>query len=62
MTGTPLQTALYGLGVFTSIGVVFGVSLAVVARRFHVPSNPIVDMVRDRLPSANCGACGFAGL
>lgn len=61
MTGSPLQTALYGLAVFTSIGVVFGVSLAFVSRRFHVPSNPIVDQVRDRLPSANCGACGFAG-
>jgi len=23
--------------------------------------NPLVERVRDRLPSANCGACGFAG-
>jgi len=61
MNAASVQTALYGLGVFTSIGVVFGISLALVARRFHVPSNPIVDEVRDKLPSANCGACGFAG-
>lgn len=61
MNASTVQTALYGLGIFTSIGVVFGVSLALVARRFHVPSNPVVDDVRDKLPSANCGACGFAG-
>ena len=59
---TPLwQTALWGLAVFTAIGVVFGLTLAAVARRYHVPSNPLVDRVRDILPSANCGACGFAG-
>jgi electron transport complex protein RnfB len=29
--------------------------------RFAVKTNPVVDQVRAALPSANCGACGFAG-
>ncbi len=61
MNSSLVSTALWGLGVFTSIGVVFGVTLAAVARRFQVPTNPVVERVRAYLPSANCGACGFAG-
>jgi H+/Na+-translocating ferredoxin:NAD+ oxidoreductase subunit B len=61
MTQGPLPIALAGLAVFTALGVVFGLTLAAVARRFHVASNPLVDRVRAQLPSANCGACGFAG-
>ena len=53
--------ALWGLGVFTSLGIVFGIALGGAAEKFKVASNPVVDQVRDRLPSANCGACGFAG-
>ena len=56
-----LTTALQGLVFFSVLGLAFGVALAVAARRFHVPVNPLVEAVRDALPSANCGACGFAG-
>ena len=56
-----LQIALWGLAVFTLLGVFFGFVLAAVAMRFQVPSNPLVDRARAALPSANCGACGFAG-
>jgi electron transport complex protein RnfB len=61
MAQGPLTIALAGLVVFTALGVVFGFTLAAVARRFHVATNPLVDRVRAQLPSANCGACGFAG-
>ncbi|MDO8526608.1 MAG: Fe-S cluster domain-containing protein [Deltaproteobacteria bacterium] len=53
--------ALWGVAVFTLLGIFFGFALAATARRFYVPSNPTVDKVRSQLPSANCGACGFAG-
>ena len=56
-----LGIALGGLAVFTLLGVVFGFALAAAAVRFHVASNPLVDRVREALPAANCGACGFAG-
>lgn len=61
MTHDAVQIALWGLAVFTLLGIFFGFTLAAVAMRFQVPSNPLVDQVRSVLPSANCGACGFAG-
>ncbi|MCC6650555.1 MAG: Fe-S cluster domain-containing protein [Candidatus Eisenbacteria bacterium] len=61
MTSESLQTAAYGLGVFSGLGLLFGVALGAAAERFKVQGNPLVDRVRDKLPSANCGACGFAG-
>lgn len=61
MADTTLQIALWGLLVFTLIGVFFGFTLAAVAMRFQVPVNPLVERVRTNLPAANCGACGFPG-
>lgn len=61
MTAETLQIALWGLAVFTVLGVFFGFTLAAVAIRFHVPVNPLVERVREALPAANCGACGYAG-
>ncbi|MDO8789057.1 MAG: Fe-S cluster domain-containing protein [Sulfuritalea sp.] len=56
-----LHVALWGVLVFTTLGLFFGIALASAARKFHVPVNPLVEEVRENLPSANCGACGFAG-
>lgn len=61
MDAQTLNVALWGLAVFTVLGVLFGFALAAAAMRFQVQSNPLVDQVRAALPSANCGACGFAG-
>jgi len=54
-----LQIAIWGVLVFTIVGLLFGMALAGAARRFHVPMNPTVEAVQDNLPSANCGACGY---
>jgi len=56
-----LRIALWGLAVFTVLGLAFGFALAAAAMRFNVAVNPLVERVREALPSANCGACGFAG-
>jgi len=61
MDQSALVVALWGLGVFTVLGLVFGIALGGAAERFKVAGNPLVERVRDRLPSANCGACGFPG-
>jgi Na+-translocating ferredoxin:NAD+ oxidoreductase subunit B len=53
--------ALWGIAIFTVIGLIFGVALAATARRFHVASDPVIDDVYACLPAANCGACGFPG-
>jgi Na+-translocating ferredoxin:NAD+ oxidoreductase RNF subunit RnfB len=57
----PIDIVLYGLVVLAGLGIVFGIALAIVASRFVVKADPKVDQVRESLPGANCGACGFAG-
>ena len=57
----PVSTVYATLIVLAALGVVFGIALAIVAARFVVKVDPKVEQVRETLPGANCGACGFAG-
>ncbi|MEW6068382.1 MAG: RnfABCDGE type electron transport complex subunit B [Nitrospirota bacterium] len=43
------------------IGVIFGIGLALTAKRFSVKIDPRVERVREMLANAHCGACGYAG-
>ncbi len=61
MDRSALEIALWGLGLFALLGLFFGVTLAAAAIKFRVEVNPLVERVRAALPSANCGACGYAG-
>ena len=47
--------------VLTALGILFGAGLAWAGKVFYVESDPRVDAVREALPGANCGACGFPG-
>ncbi len=57
----PVSTVYTTLIVLAALGIVFGIALAIVAARFVVKVDPKVEQVRETLPGANCGACGFAG-
>ncbi|HEX9021733.1 MAG TPA: Fe-S cluster domain-containing protein [Nitrospirota bacterium] len=57
----PTSTVYVTLIVLAALGVVFGIALAIVAAKFMVKIDPKVEQVRETLPGANCGACGFAG-
>lgn len=61
MKEVPWDLVVNGLWVLALLGVGFGVSLAFVAAKFVVKIDPKVEQVREVLPGANCGACGFAG-
>jgi Na+-translocating ferredoxin:NAD+ oxidoreductase RNF subunit RnfB len=55
----PLLTgSLIFLGI---MALVFGVGLALAARKFFVITDPKVDEITEALAHAHCGACGFAG-
>lgn len=43
------------------VGAVFGIGLALAAKRFAVEIDPRVEKVKDVLAHAHCGACGYAG-
>ncbi|MCD6594750.1 RnfABCDGE type electron transport complex subunit B [bacterium] len=50
--------ALIELGFF---GLLFGIGLAIAAKKFAIEIDPRVEKVLDILPNANCGACGYPG-
>ena len=52
---------LIALLVAVVIGLLAGVMLALASHFFKVEENETVKAVRECLPGANCGACGFAG-
>ena len=43
------------------VSLTFGVLIALAQRKLYVWEDPRIDGVTERLPGANCGACGFAG-
>ncbi len=45
----------------TGLGVIFGIGLAAASKKFCVVSDPRLEKIYDKLPGANCGACGMPG-
>jgi electron transport complex protein RnfB len=52
---------IYSVLSLTALGAVFGLGLALAARKFAVKQDPRVAEVEALLPGANCGGCGYAG-
>ncbi|MFH1144762.1 MAG: RnfABCDGE type electron transport complex subunit B [Candidatus Eisenbacteria bacterium] len=57
LSGYVLSTPLLLL----AIGLVFAVMLTMAHRRLRVEEDPKVEAVREALPGANCGGCGYPG-
>lgn len=47
--------------VLGALGILFAVVLYIVAQKFKVVEDPLIDEVAEVLPGANCGGCGKAG-
>lgn len=52
---------LYAVLIISAIGLVFGVILSLASKFFAVPVDERQEKIREALPGANCGACGFSG-
>ena len=52
-----LLTALFA----AAVAFILGITLGFFKQLFHVPEDPIMAEIRDALPGANCGACGYPG-
>lgn len=52
---------LYAALVLGGMGALFGILLTLAGKIFAVPANPRRDAVRELLPGANCGGCGYPG-
>ncbi len=57
----PLDVIKFTVIFLGGMGALFGLGLAYAAQKFAVKTDPKVAQVRNALPGANCGACGFAG-
>ena len=47
--------------IFLALGAAIGVLLALASRIFHVEHEEKYEKIKECLPGANCGGCGFAG-
>ncbi|MEW6008848.1 MAG: RnfABCDGE type electron transport complex subunit B [Candidatus Omnitrophota bacterium] len=45
----------------SSLGLIFGIGLAIAAKKLCVATDPKLDKILSILPGANCGACGKPG-
>ena len=47
--------------ILAAIGAICGLALAIASKVFAVPVDEKAEKIRECLPGANCGACGFSG-
>lgn len=52
---------LIAVAALGGVGFVAAVILFFVANKFKVYEDPVIDIVEEALPAANCGGCGFPG-
>jgi Na+-translocating ferredoxin:NAD+ oxidoreductase RNF subunit RnfB len=53
-----MTSILFSVLIVSAMGLVFGLGLAFVSKKFAVDADPKIAEVREELPGANCGACG----
>jgi len=56
-----LPEVLIAAGIVAGIGLVCGIVIAVASKVMEVKVDEKVEALRDCLPGANCGACGYTG-
>lgn len=56
-----LKTIIEPVASLGGMGLLFGAGLAIASQKLAVPVDERVGDIRDALPGANCGACGFPG-
>lgn len=52
---------LTAIAILGSVGLFFGIAIALASRKLRVWEDPRIDVVTGMLPGANCGACGVPG-
>ena len=55
------MSILVPVAVISGLGLAFGLGLSYASKVFEVKEDERIAKVREMLPGANCGACGFSG-
>ncbi|TAH65904.1 MAG: 4Fe-4S dicluster domain-containing protein, partial [Anaerolineaceae bacterium] len=65
LSGIVASFSVKGIGIATGvvsiIGLLIGLFLGLASKRLEVPVDETEEKVRELLPGANCGGCGYAG-
>lgn len=56
-----IMNVIYSVVVISGLGALFGLGLGFAGKKFAVAEDPSILMIREILPGANCGGCGFVG-
>ena len=56
-----MEMVLIPVAIVSGMGLIFGLILSYVSTKFEVKVDDRIEKVREALPGANCGACGFTG-
>ena len=56
-----MDIVLLALISLSSLGVVLAIILFIVAQKFKVVEDPMIDVIEELTPGANCGGCGYPG-
>jgi Na+-translocating ferredoxin:NAD+ oxidoreductase RNF subunit RnfB len=56
-----ISIIFFTAAVAACVALVLGFALGVFKEIFHVEEDPLIGMIREALPGANCGGCGFPG-
>lgn len=56
-----MNNILIAFAVVGLVGLLAGILLALASHFFHIDEDEKLTRVREKLPGANCGACGFVG-
>lgn len=51
----------FAIIIFTTLGLVLGLSLGVAGKYLKVESDPLIEKVEALMPGSQCGQCGFPG-
>lgn len=56
-----ISSIVYPVLSLGGLGITFGILLGYASQKFAVEVDPKIPLVREALPGANCGGCGYAG-
>lgn len=56
-----MNQIIFPVMLVSGIGLIAGLILAIASAIMAVPNDEITEKIKDVLPGANCGACGFSG-
>lgn len=56
-----ISSILYSVATISGMGLIFGLGLGYAGKIFAVKEDENIGLIRNALPGANCGGCGFSG-